>query len=243
MTMKHNGFVLYHGASILDGAPIVAIVTGTRKSSANAKTGAMLQTWIMRADQAPTVALKSGADASICGQCPRRPKLGGDCYVNVARAPLAVWNAWQRGAYPVSRDHMAIGAGRNVRLGSYGDPAAVPAYVWQVLTMQAKMHTGYTHQWRTAAPEYRALCMASVDSRAELNAARAAGWRAFRVRYATEPLAPRESVCPASEEAGKRLTCETCGACNGAQSGRHGSIAIVAHGVASKRIIRLRALG
>jgi cytochrome c len=41
---------------------------------------------------------------------------------------------------------------------------------------------------------------------------------------------PKESICPASAEAGKKLTCETCLACHGAGSGRKGSIVIQAHG-------------
>ena len=38
-----------------------------------------------------------------------------------------------------------------------------------------------------------------------------------------------ESLCPASAEAGKKLTCEQCLACGGAD-GRKGSIYIPAHG-------------
>jgi hypothetical protein len=39
-----------------------------------------------------------------------------------------------------------------------------------------------------------------------------------------------EILCPASEEAGKKLTCETCGACNGTATGRKSSIYIPLHG-------------
>ena len=51
-----NGVILYEGPSLLDGEPIVAILTGLRSSSCNRKTGAMLQTWIMRADVSPAEA-------------------------------------------------------------------------------------------------------------------------------------------------------------------------------------------
>ena len=40
---RPNGFILWRGASLLDGAPIVVI--GIRKSG-NRKTGRMLQTYI-----------------------------------------------------------------------------------------------------------------------------------------------------------------------------------------------------
>jgi hypothetical protein len=52
--MRVNGLVLWRGASLLDGAPIVAIVTGLAAGSSNRKTGDMLQTWILREDMAPT---------------------------------------------------------------------------------------------------------------------------------------------------------------------------------------------
>ena len=54
---KFSGVILYQGPSLLDGAPIVVILTF---STDNAKTGDMLQTWILRADMPPTVAIQSG---------------------------------------------------------------------------------------------------------------------------------------------------------------------------------------
>jgi hypothetical protein len=68
------------------------------------------------------------------------------------RVPLA--NGKQRSGYPEARQDelSAIFAGRLVRLGSYGDPAAVPVWVWQAVMKQADGGTGYTHQWKDAAP-------------------------------------------------------------------------------------------
>ena len=48
-----NGRILYEGPSMLDGAPIVVIATGFAERSGNDKTGAMIQTWILRADIPP----------------------------------------------------------------------------------------------------------------------------------------------------------------------------------------------
>jgi hypothetical protein len=116
-----------------------------------------------------------------------------------------------------------------VRLGTYGDPAAVPVHVWQTLTYAAKGHTGYTHRWRKA-PALRTLCMASVDSVAEAREAHALGWRYFRVAMPSDlARLDIEARCPASAEAGKKLTCAQCMACAGA-NGRRGSIVIQAHG-------------
>jgi len=122
-----------------------------------------------------------------------------------------------------------IGDGRIVRLGTYGDPAAAPTSIWDHLTQYADGHTGYTHQWRTS-PALRKLCMASVDTNAEAIEAWAQGWRTFRVDTAATPSHDGfESLCPASKEAGKKLTCAQCLACGGAD-GRKGSIYIPAHG-------------
>jgi hypothetical protein len=113
-----NGLVLYHGPSLLDRGPIVAVLTGLWRPSANRKTGAMLQTWILRADESPTDAHRSGADASICGPCPLRGSSGGAnrrCYVNLGRAPLAVHRTVHSGLYPKSgtapRSHAPAAAG------------------------------------------------------------------------------------------------------------------------------------
>lgn len=238
-----SGYVIYQGASVLDGAPIVVIaITG---GSTNRKTGDMVQTYILRADVSPLEALQSGADASICGDCKHRPALGGACYVNVTHGPRSVWEAWQRGNYPaLSAAAQDASAGRMVRLGTYGDPMAVPAAVWHALTFKAAGHTGYTHQWAnfTIDAHQRAsvalLCMASVDNVNEAAIAKACGLRYFRVRTADEPLLAREFVCPASEEAGKRTTCGDCGACNGNAKPTAASAVIVVHGPKASRFNR-----
>src|SRR4249920_2581675 len=112
---------------MLDGAPIVAIAL---TASTNRKTGNMVQTYILRDDIAPLAALKTGDDASICGNCKHRPILGGACYVFVGQGPTVVYKTLARGGYPQAADIAALGAGRMVRLGTYGDPAAVPVAVW-----------------------------------------------------------------------------------------------------------------
>jgi len=226
-----NGAVLYRGPSLIDGSPIVCIATGLASASANAKTGGLIQTYILRADVSPVDAVKSGADVSICGACPHRGDGSGKgrtCYVNVGQGPLAVYRAFQRGAYPDASP--GIGAGRLVRLGTYGDPAAVPVAVWQALLAGSVGSTGYSHQWRTCDQSLSRYCMASVDSAAEAAEASAAGWRYFRVALPCDaPRLPSEAICPASAEAGKKLQCADCLACSGA-NGRRGNIVIQAHG-------------
>jgi hypothetical protein len=232
-SVKSNGAVLWSGPSLLDGAPIVVIAIGLAAGSSNRKTGDMLQTYILRADISPQAAINCNGDISICGDCPHRGNrsqgVGRTCYVNIGQGPTVVYKTYQRGGYSVATDVAACGAGRIVRLGTYGDPAAVPVAVWDALVSNAIAHTGYTHQWK-AGKALQHLCMASADSSKEASVAHVAGWRTFRVAMPGHiDRLPSEAICPASEEAGRKLTCDTCRACSGA-NGRRGSIVIRAHG-------------
>ena len=236
--------ILWEGPSALDGAPIVVIATGLAGASRNAKTGDMVQTWILRQDIAPHDAVKGGQDASVCGDCLHRPINGGACYVKTFQAPGAIWRAYQRGRYVKAGDLdaiRAIGAGRVVRLGAYGDPAAAPLAIWQALTSQAKASNGYTHQWRRPdAQSLASICMASADSAEEGEEARAMGWRTFRLRAPFESIGAREFRCPASEEAGKKTDCATCRACGGTNAKAKASPVIIAHGATARRFILTR---
>lgn len=236
MAARPNGAILYRGRSRIDGSPIVVIVTGLARASANVKTGSMLQTWILRSDLSPRRAVLRGADRSICGGCKHRGRSGRkrSCYVRIDNAPRSVYAAYRRGQYEVldARARRTIAAGRSVRLGSYGDPFAVPARIWRDLLASAGRHTGYTHQWTDPrAASLRSLVLASVDTPAEYAQAHAAGWRTFRVQLPGEMLHPREITCPASAEAGHRTSCARCGLCDGARvDDPRASIAILAHG-------------
>jgi hypothetical protein len=239
MTMA-NGRVIWAGKSLLDGQSDVVVVAVL--ASSNGKTGDMVQTYILRADRSPVEAVRDGTDSAICGVgedgCKHRGDLedgkGRTCYVNIGQGPLIVWKTLMRGGYAkASEIEVAeLGRGRMVRLGTYGDPAAVPAGLWRALVSLSVGHTGYTHQWRQAmAGELQALVMASCDSLEEARGAQAAGWRTFRVIFPGQQERQRgEALCPASEEAGRKLQCEQCGACSGTGSGRKGSVAILAHG-------------
>lgn len=234
---KINGAIIYRGPSMLDGAPIIVVVTGLAKSSRNEKTGDMLQTWIIRDDINPIEAAKTGQDISICGTCEHKPSLGNTCYVNLSHAPLNIFKSSHRGIYPTVidlNDIAALGVDRVVRLGSYGDPAAVPVGVWEALTAHASAWTGYTHQWRNA-PHLMALCMASADNAIEAVMAKAMGWRTFRVRTATEAVMDKEFICPASKEAGNKTDCASCKACMGTSAKAKASPVIIAHGAKSRR--------
>ena len=235
------GVILYQGPSLIDSAPIVVIANRIVSDSDNVKTGAMVQTFIIRQDMRPLDAARLGYDFSICGHCPHRPSNAGSCYVNIGRSVEAVYGAFVRGRY--ARPHVDFDTGilpelfadSIFRLGSYGDPAAAPFRVWQHATALVRARNGYTHQWRDF-PQVAALCMASGDREAQAPEARSSGCRTFRVRAATAPImAGAEVVCPASEEAGKKVTCADCRACGGTSAKARASITIIAHGTTAKR--------
>lgn len=242
-----NGFVLYKGPSEIDGKPIVSIATGLMTGGANTKTGPMVQIYILREDQNPVAAVQSGDDVSICGKCPHRGRITTDpktglrknversCYVTIFHGPRVVWDAYQRGLYPEIKLAKArkLLANRLVRLGSYGDPGAVPFHVWEQALDQVNEISGYTHLWREY-PMLSAFCMASCDSEQDRIEAKSLGFRTFRVRGKDDPKLKGEGHCPASSEMGKATQCAQCLLCGGARSKAKADVTIISHGAGSK---------
>ena len=237
-----NGYVVFEGESRLDSAPIVLIVTGFARRSTNRKTGRVLQSYILRRDVAPLEAVRLGLDPSICGGCPHRSTASGglgSCYVNIGHGPRAVYACYEGGGYhdslPAECADSIRGSGLGLRVGSYGDPAAVPVAIWRQLIEAAPWHTGYSHAWRQAS-ELRGLVMASVDSPSEGLEARELGWQTFRVTPRADTYRERgEARCPASLEAGQRVTCSSCPIkCDGRSGALIGRV-IQAHGATAGR--------
>lgn len=234
--MNRNGMIVWRGPSLLDGSPLVVIATGLVSSSANSKTGGLVQVYILREDMHPMDVLRTGADVSICGVCPHKSKASGGsgaCYVQVFRAPASIWNAYKRGSYDRPFELSAFD-GKLVRFGAYGDPAAVPFEVWESIAERADKVTGYTHQWRSADTRFARYCMASADSADEGRQARKMGYRSFIVRAPGEAKQRGAVVCPASAEAGRKAQCSDCMQCGGTASGRRADITIEAHGASAR---------
>lgn len=239
MNTQPRGYIIYRGASMIDGKPIVAIALTHSK---NRKTGNMVQTYILCDNgKHPYENVKALEDYSICGNCPHRHGKGGGCYVSPMRGPGAVYKAFAKGLYPHSlAGAMSAAKGRMVRLGTYGDPAAVPAHIWQSLLSFAYGHTGYTHQWKDLSPEIinpiMKMCMASVDNEWEQRLAKGTGYRTFRVRTPEEPIMHSEFTCPAAEEAGRKRECVSCKACTGGIASTKADVTIIAHGILAHRL-------
>lgn len=235
------GVTIYQGPSTIDGQPIFATAVW---QSNNRKTGDMLQTYIMRTDLDPLLASKLGEDYSVCGDCPHKgtPTLDPQrkqaeqriCYVQLFQGPLQVYKQFVAGRYPLRDSLLAraeLGRGQRIRLGTYGDPAAVPAEVWEQLLKFAKGWTGYSHQRNTPGAAFKPwMTMVSADSLQDAQSAWKRGWRTFRIVSDTSQLVKgKEVLCPASAEAGHKVQCAECMLCGGSQQAAR-SIAIVAHG-------------
>lgn len=232
----YQNLVLYDGPSMLNGERILVIATA---QNGNRKIGNMLQLWIVPAIS-PIAAVKSGADASVCGDCKMRGDGQGkqrSCYVEWWRAVENIWQNWNKGkAKPFSPAlFAACYPDLQLRIGAYGDPVAVPSDVWDTLRSTAEGWTAYTHQWRQATSDFKRWCMASVDTLEEQREASALGWRTYRSRLESEPLLDSELACPASAEGGHKALCAGCSLCRGKlRPAKH--IAIVAHGVGATYI-------
>jgi len=221
-----SGFVMYEGPSQIDGAPIVVIAT---LKSSNRKTGDMVQTWILRADMSPLAASKQRADVSICGNCPHRQNqpTGGACYVNIGQAPAQVYRSYKKGNYPafIPGEHDAFFMGRKVRLGAYGDPAAMPYEIAERMINISLGHTGYTHQAARKFFDKRflTLCQVSADTPKQAIKFQAMGAKTFRVALEGDALMNDEIECLSDS---KGISCLDCGLCNGIKQ----NIAITVHG-------------
>ena len=241
MAKQMKSAIIYAGPSLIDGSPILCVAV---YSNRNKKTGAVLHTYILHAEKDPLQANKDGSDYAICGNCVHRgtPSLdptrktaeNRSCYVVLFQGPLGVYKGVQRGIYPTISGHAAIaaiGADRTVRIGTYGDPAAVPSYVWDSLLSQCAGHMAYSHQSAIAGADFRPdIMMQSAENETEARAAWAQGNRTFRVvKSVSDIVKGSEILCPASAEAGYRTNCNACKLCGGA-SVKAKSIAIPAHG-------------
>ena len=187
MSKKPRGFVVWEGVSRIDlMTPVIMVATLVSK---NTKTGPMVQVWYLVRDEHPVTAMYSEADEGICGDCALRRLV---CYVEVGKAPAAVWRGYQNGIYPKLNlrlaDHRELLSNRKVRLGAYGDPAAAPLKQNQrIVDAGGAGHTGYSHQILNFIDQGRGreargladLCMVSCDTLEHLAEARSHGLRSF----------------------------------------------------------------
>ena len=206
-----TSYIFYEGPSALTGEPIVGIAT---MDSRNAKTGPLIQTYILDATRDPVTARKTGHDRNICGECPL--KTANACYVLLHQAPQVLFNH----KHQFKSLKRSLLRNRAIRLGSYGDPAAIPIEIWDSIVPKCTAHTGYTHQW-AKFPEFKKYCQASVETLDQAKQAQVLGFKTYRVMLPNEKLADNETPCLYP-----KLQCIQCGLCDGTKK----NVAQVVHG-------------
>jgi hypothetical protein len=243
---NRNTVIAWQGVSRIDGkSPIALFVTGITQRAvkgSNAKTGPAIQTHILRTDVDPLEAIRNGADSAICGGCAFKgvdsvpigktyPK-DRTCYVQVHKASLGIYRSFSNGnvrTLPVAEVANLI-SGRVLRLGSYGDPAAIPFNVWEALRRYTVFSLGYTHQYRSERlQDVTAFCQISADTEQDAIMAHAQGYGSFRVIGPDQRPLSFEMVCPSLEG----VQCIDCGACSGGINGRN--VVIPVHGALATR--------
>ena len=223
------GLIVYQGPSVLE--PETEIVVIATLTSKNEKTGNMVQLWIfVDGELSPHEIAKQGLDASICGHCVHKTTVGGTCYVDLSRAPNAIWKSYKKGNYPAfNSGHARHLSNRKIRLGAYGDPAAVPYSVLKEVTDISMSFTGYTHQAHHKNFDSRvaSFCMVSVDTPRQAIRYQEKGYRTFRVALEQDEVMENELQCLNTTQ--DQLQCIDCGLCDGLNRASK-SIAIAVHG-------------
>ena len=222
-TNQPKGIINWQGASQLDQQPIILITTGF-ETNRNRKTGNQPQTWILRSDIDPVTAVQQGKDYSICGNCPRRGKQGKGrtCFVLPFQAPGRIYNYLQTKGYSLFQsEDLERYKYKSLRLGSYGDPSAVPVLVWYLLLSVVAYHTGFTRQWMSkVGQKLRGICQASCNNIEEAQQAAKLNWKVYLSLPVGSPAPTKDMTgldfieCPYQESNG-RVTCSSCNLCNG----------------------------
>lgn len=262
-TRCKDGVVVWEGLTPFHPLTGELLPQGKRKTRAivylkwpdagNKKIGYMAQTWIFLADVLPSQGIKLKLDRGICGKCIRAG--GNKCYVEVGKLDK-MWESlpFCRRMTPEAAGRILRELGAPLRIGAYGDPAAVPAGVWKDLTRYIG-YSGYTHTPENL-PELRGKIMASADSVEDARRLQKEGWQTYRIRNwdtegNLEPLLPGEIACPADSHTEKGhlrmsqgLPLKSCANCLLCGSKIKKSVAIPEHsGVTMSRLARLKSAG
>ena len=196
--------------------------------SENRKTGNMVQTYLIDKERLISEPKTFGAK---CEQCPMVDK----CYVS--RDKLSVRKALVKltqgeatsYAFATLDEVLPLLQGRLVRLGTYGDPSAIPLDDLKRICESAKGHTGYTHFWREIDTDYSAYLMSSCESLSDELLSNALGYRAFRVLLDDQETHETTQKSVQCLNASVGLTCAECLLCSGTKGKGSSNIYIHEH--------------
>jgi len=165
------------------------------------------------------------------------------CYVRTEQAPTVIFKAYAAGSYPNVTPRVAANMvrGGELRVGAYGDSAALPIGAVRPLADAADVLTNYTHGAGYVPGRAKRLAdftMASADSPEQALKYQKEGLRTFRVSsdYTTRDdgtrlvmdLLPGERQCPKTLD--HSVTCIDCGLCDGNRRGIAANIVAPVHG-------------
>ena len=215
----------WEGPSEINGAIVMAYLSGEISPSTNRKTGPALQVGVMLKDMHPSEAAKTGDDFATCGDCQLRPSIhkaakaegnavGDDpCYVKLFFKGAQHKSLVKSKCKPKLAQAYVEDADF-VRFGEYGNMSAIPREVIEPMLKSAKKWTLYEHEWRRPENQWlRYYALASVHSTEERLEAKSMGWRTFRIINPGEGRVSGEIVCPYVTH---EVQCIGCGLCNGA---------------------------
>jgi hypothetical protein len=212
------------------------VVVSFQFSTTNTKTGDLVQSYIFPASWLLTDAKISTLDDSdSCFDCIHGRNKEKTCYVQKGTASWGL-SSKVKSLRKLGLDNIPYlssdieakliqgVAGRGLRFGSFGEPILLGEQLVSKLAKSASMWTGYTQRWHVEkwASKY---FMASVTTEALAEASHKLGFRSFFVG-ATD--SKNFVTCPASKEAGRRSTCDSCRLCMGSSS-KAKSIKILPH--------------
>ena len=189
-------------------------------TSTNSKTGNMIQQWITpesweRDSRADKIDVKDSTE--VCKDCP----LMDTCYVKKGRAGMGLKSSAKSKNYAVGceKDNISKFTDEFVRFGAFGEPVLAGEKATKQITQVASSWTGYTHQWRDLKYHWaNQYFMASVEDVKGKREANSLGYRTFRVADSLDEMLSDEVLCPASKEAGRKVTCKDCKLCKGSSS-------------------------
>jgi len=232
---KSSGYVVYEGPSMLNGEPIVVILT---LNSRNKKTGDVATLWYLPKNFSPLNSTHTGDDEAVCGKCPHRK---GSCYVTLFQAPNRIHEAYLNDVYPRTNSEEVSHLVSAIRFGGWGDPASAPDSVNRPF-LKSKIKMGYTHQWKSKNFDKRVLdyCQASIDTEGEVGLFQLMypHKKYFRVKAEAAKRLPWEVECPATKKDSK-VTCKDCGLCDGNKA----NVVIDVHGSTNVVKVYMKGLG
>lgn len=200
-------------------------------SSSNRKTGDMIQQWITPSawEGQGTLTRRDLVNSqAACKDCPLLEK----CYVKKGMAGMGLRSSSRSVTHDTIHETAVLDKflGRFVRFGAFGEPVLAGERATREIAEVASGWTGYTHRWREDEYDWaKQYFMASVETHDGMLHANERGYRTFRVGKSLDDMdSTKEILCPASKEAGSKLTCKQCGLCKGASLGAK-NIFIVQH--------------